>query len=177
MRYSHTCSHRCTTNTQLVCVHNSITWSVFGRFSPSTPPSCCSLLVIFLPSASYRIAECHVIKRLYFIVSCLLLQILSIRSVYEQLLRLLPSGEQSELRSMDSFSPFNSVSPLQYNPYTQPLWNAAVAQHQRAMLPAETKVAGKLRQKFRQIGSNSQQVIEVTGLGLSNFINSTIYID
>jgi len=78
--------------------------------------------------------------------------------VFEQLMRLLPSAEQAELRAADSFSPFASVSPLQFNPYTQPLWNAAVAQHQKAMLPAEQKIASKLRQKFRQIGSNSQQV-------------------
>lgn len=83
---------------------------------------------------------------------------MNLRSVYEYLLRLLPTAEQSELRSLDSFSPFSSITPLQYNPYTQPLWDAAVSQHQRLMLPAEQKTATKLRQKFRQVGNNSQQV-------------------
>ncbi len=81
-----------------------------------------------------------------------------IRAVHEQLVRLLSSQEQSDLRVADAFSPFSGLNPLQYNPFTVPLWKAAVAQYDRAMGPAETRIAGKLRNQFRGLEGNSQQV-------------------
>ena len=85
-------------------------------------------------------------------------QIRSIRGVHEQLLRLLSSSEQKELRVGEAFSPFAGQNPLQYNPYTEPLWRAAVDQYDRAMGPAEQRIAGKLRNQFRGLEQNSQQV-------------------
>jgi dynein heavy chain 2 len=88
----------------------------------------------------------------------LLFQIQTLRAVHEQLLRLLSNQEQQELHTADAFAPFAGLNPLQYNPYTQPLWKAAVAQYDRAMSPAEQRIAGKLRNQFRGLESNSQQV-------------------
>ena len=85
-------------------------------------------------------------------------QILSIRAVHEQLVRLLSHQEQQEMRVSDAFSPFAGLNPLHYNPYTEPLWKAAVAQYDRAMAPAEQRIAGKLRNQFRGIEGNPQQV-------------------
>ena len=87
-----------------------------------------------------------------------LLQIRVIRGVHEQLVRLLSQSEQKELRIKESFSPFSGQNPLQYNPYTEPLWRAAVDQYNRAMAPAEQRIAGKLRNQFRGLEQNSQQV-------------------
>ncbi|XP_064610087.1 cytoplasmic dynein 2 heavy chain 1-like isoform X3 [Liolophura sinensis] len=86
-------------------------------------------------------------------------EILMLRTVHEQVLRLLPSSEQQELHVSETFTPFMGLNPLQYNPYTQPLWQAAVAQYERAMAPAEQKIAGKLRTQFRAIDSNPQQLL------------------
>ena len=62
------------------------------------------------------------------------------------------------MRVSDAFSPFAGLNPLHYNPYTEPLWKAAVAQYDRAMAPAEQRIAGKLRNQFRGIEGNPQQV-------------------
>ena len=83
---------------------------------------------------------------------------MSIRSVHEQVIRLLSSSEQNEMRLSDAFAPFAGQNPLQYNPYTEPLWKAAVAQYDRAMSPAEQRIAGKLRSQFRAVEGNPQQV-------------------
>ena len=50
------------------------------------------------------------------------------------------------------------LNPLQHNPYTEPLWRAAVAQYEREMVPAEAKIAGKLRNKFHQLEAQPHQV-------------------
>ncbi|XP_076467409.1 LOW QUALITY PROTEIN: cytoplasmic dynein 2 heavy chain 1-like [Babylonia areolata] len=86
-------------------------------------------------------------------------EILSLRTVHEQLLRLLTSAEQKELGAGDAFTPFLGLNPLQYNPYTQPLWAAAVAQYERAMEPSQQKIAGKLKSQFHMLDGNPQQLL------------------
>lgn len=45
----------------------------------------------------------------------------------------------------------SGLQTLQHNPYTQPLWKAAVAQYERGVAPAEVRIAGKLRIKLQQL--------------------------
>lgn len=59
----------------------------------------------------------------------------------------------------DAFNAFSNLSPAQYNPYTQPLWLAAVAQFDRAISPAEQRIAGKLRAQIRGLDSNPHQLL------------------
>jgi dynein heavy chain 2 len=59
----------------------------------------------------------------------------------------------------DAFYAFSNVNALQYNPYTQPLWMAAVAQFDRAVAPAEQRIAGKLRAQIRGLDSNPHQLL------------------
>ncbi|ESO93665.1 hypothetical protein LOTGIDRAFT_209197 [Lottia gigantea] len=86
-------------------------------------------------------------------------EILSLRTVHEHILRLLSSSEQKDLQVTDAFTPFLGLNPLQYNPYTKPLWDAAVAQYERAMGPAEQKIAAKLRGQFRGLDGYPQQLL------------------
>ena len=58
------------------------------------------------------------------------------------------------------FSPFSGLNPLHPNPYTEPLWRAAVTQYERGMAPAEQKIAGKLRQQLGDLSAKSHQVIK-----------------
>ncbi|XP_053400577.1 cytoplasmic dynein 2 heavy chain 1-like [Mercenaria mercenaria] len=86
-------------------------------------------------------------------------EILELRIVHDQQLRLMTSQEQKELRVDDAFAPFMGLNPLQYNPYTAPLWAAAVSQYERSMAPAEQKTVAKLRGQFRQLEGNPQQLL------------------
>ena len=89
------------------------------------------------------------------------------------MLRLLSQSEQKEVRVKDSFSPFAGQNPLQYNPYTEPLWRAAIEQYNRAMAPAEQKIASKLRHQFQGLEQNSQQVCScsITMFTVFSFVN------
>ncbi|KAJ8297985.1 hypothetical protein KUTeg_024516 [Tegillarca granosa] len=86
-------------------------------------------------------------------------EILTLRIVHEQQIGLLNSQEQKELRTNEAFTPFMGLNPLQYNPYTQPLWAAAVAQYDRIMSPVEQKIAGKLRSQFKGLDGYPQQML------------------
>jgi hypothetical protein len=51
-------------------------------------------------------------------------------------------------RQVDSaFSAFEGINPLLYNPYTQPAWEAAVAEYERSLAPVEQHVSGNFRRK------------------------------
>ena len=58
----------------------------------------------------------------------------------------------------EAFSPFSGLNALHHNPYTEPLWRAAVTQYERGMAPAEQKIAGKLRQQLSDLSAKSHQV-------------------
>ena len=85
-------------------------------------------------------------------------QVLTVRTVHEQLVQLLSSSERQQLRTSEAFAPFSGLNPLHQNPYTEPLWRAAVTQYERGMAPAEQRIAGKLRQQFRDLAAQSHQV-------------------
>jgi len=57
------------------------------------------------------------------------------------------------------FSELTGLQPLQPNPYTEPLWKAAVAQYERSIGPAELRIAEKLRKKFQQLQAQPHQLL------------------
>ncbi|XP_063970614.1 cytoplasmic dynein 2 heavy chain 1 [Lytechinus pictus] len=86
-------------------------------------------------------------------------EISTLRTIHEQVVRLLSKGEQEEVRIKDVFSAFSGLNPLQYNPYTEPHWRAAVSQYERAINPAERRIAVKLRSQFRNVEGNPNQLL------------------
>ena len=90
---------------------------------------------------------------------CLSSQVMSIRTVHEHLKRLLPMVDQQALRLSDAFSPFSGIQPLLHNPYTEPLWQAAVAQYERGMAPAEHKIAQLLRSQLVRLEAQPNQLL------------------
>lgn len=98
-------------------------------------------------------------------------QVLTLRTVHEQLVRLLTTSERQALRTSEVFSPFSGLNPLHPNPYTEPLWRAAVMQYERGMAPAEQKIAGKLRQQLGDLSAKSHQVVNNNDNNNSNTDN------
>lgn len=47
---------------------------------------------------------------------------------------------------------------VQYNPYTEPIWQAALKQFELKVKPAEERVAAKLKQQLRTVNANTLQV-------------------
>uniref|UniRef100_A0A3Q3KJ04 Cytoplasmic dynein 2 heavy chain 1 n=1 Tax=Monopterus albus TaxID=43700 RepID=A0A3Q3KJ04_MONAL len=88
-------------------------------------------------------------------------EVVSLRMVHEKLLRLLPGGKQQALTADRVFEPFSGLNPLHYNPYTEPLWRAAVAQFDRLIAPSEQEVAGRLKSYIADVQDNPQQLLQV----------------
>ncbi|XP_061575223.1 dynein cytoplasmic 2 heavy chain 1 isoform X3 [Cololabis saira] len=87
-------------------------------------------------------------------------EVVTLRTVHEKLLCLLPGGKQEALASDRVFEPFSGLNPLHYNPYTEPLWRAAVAQFERVIAPSEQQVAGRLKSYIADVQDNPQQVFQ-----------------
>uniref|UniRef100_A0A7N9AQM7 Dynein cytoplasmic 2 heavy chain 1 n=1 Tax=Mastacembelus armatus TaxID=205130 RepID=A0A7N9AQM7_9TELE len=88
-------------------------------------------------------------------------EVVTLRMVHEKLLRLLSGGKQQALTADRVFEPFSGLNPLHYNPYTEPLWRAAVAQFERLMAPSEQDVAGRLKSCIADVQDNPQQLLQV----------------
>ena len=86
-------------------------------------------------------------------------QLLTIRTVHEQLIRLLPAADQEALNLSASFTPFTGLQPLLHNPYTEPLWAAAVAQYERGMSPAESRIASVLCSRLEKLEAQPNQLL------------------
>ncbi|XP_076138461.1 cytoplasmic dynein 2 heavy chain 1 [Alosa pseudoharengus] len=96
-------------------------------------------------------------------LSCLahrLEEVVMIRTVHEKLQRLLPAGNQQAVSASRVFEPFSGLNPLHYNPYTEPLWTAAVAQFERAIAPAEHEIASKLKACLGDVQDSPQQLLQ-----------------
>ncbi|XP_038031862.1 cytoplasmic dynein 2 heavy chain 1 isoform X2 [Anas platyrhynchos] len=87
-------------------------------------------------------------------------EVLTVRTLHEKLTFFLPSGEQNALHVAQVFEPFAGLNPVHYNPYTEPLWKAAISQFERIIAPAEKKVASKLKKFISDIQDSPQQLLQ-----------------
>ncbi|XP_056467776.1 cytoplasmic dynein 2 heavy chain 1 isoform X1 [Gadus chalcogrammus] len=88
-------------------------------------------------------------------------EVVTLRTVYEKLLRLLPGGKQQALSPERVSEPFSGLNPLHYNPYTEPLWRAAVYQFERCISSSEQEVAAILKRYIGDVQDNPQQLLQV----------------
>uniref|UniRef100_A0A452I6Q6 Uncharacterized protein n=1 Tax=Gopherus agassizii TaxID=38772 RepID=A0A452I6Q6_9SAUR len=87
-------------------------------------------------------------------------EVLTIRTLHEKLAYFLPVGEQQTLHLAQVFEPFAGLNPVHYNPYTEPLWRAAVSQYERIVAPVEQKIASKLKTFISEIQDSPQQLLQ-----------------
>ncbi|KFV89280.1 Cytoplasmic dynein 2 heavy chain 1, partial [Fulmarus glacialis] len=87
-------------------------------------------------------------------------EVLTVRTLHEKLTFFLPAGEQNALYLAQVFEPFAGLNPVHYNPYTEPLWKAAVSQYERIIAPAEQKIASKLKKFISEIQDSPQQLLQ-----------------
>ncbi|KFV17286.1 Cytoplasmic dynein 2 heavy chain 1, partial [Tauraco erythrolophus] len=87
-------------------------------------------------------------------------EVLSVRTLQEKLSFFLSAGEQNALHLAQVLEPFAGLNPVHYNPYTEPLWKAAVSQYERIIAPAEQKIASKLKKFISEIQDSPQQLLQ-----------------
>ena len=78
-------------------------------------------------------------------------ELLKFRSLHEQAQEMLTRDEASESELLSAFQSFSGLSPLQPNPYTEPLWLSAVAHFHARMRSSEIILGDKLAAKFRRL--------------------------
>ncbi|GFR12638.1 cytoplasmic dynein 2 heavy chain 1 [Trichonephila clavata] len=87
-------------------------------------------------------------------------EILQLRCVHSQVNNLLNSEEKALLEIDKALKPLSSLNALNYNPYTEALWAASVAQYDQNMQSARKRVAAKLREQLRSSRSNPLQLTQ-----------------
>ena len=86
-------------------------------------------------------------------------QILRIRSSYDQAVRLNPSMAKDALSVSRIFTPFSNLNPVQFNPYTDPQWTAAMNQYELSLADVDRQLAKQLREHLQSARSNPQQML------------------
>ncbi|KAF4008811.1 hypothetical protein G4228_000485 [Cervus hanglu yarkandensis] len=87
-------------------------------------------------------------------------EVLAVRTIHEKLLYFSPASDEKIICLARVFEPFAGLNPVQYNPYTEPLWKAAVSQYEKIIAPVEQKIAGKLKNYISEIQDSPQQLLQ-----------------
>lgn len=86
-------------------------------------------------------------------------QIINLRSVHDQLVRLLSTEEKQELGIDKVFTAFSSIKPFDTTPSSEANWQSATKSFELAIAPVEQRVAGKLRLLFSGLGEQTYQLL------------------
>lgn len=89
-----------------------------------------------------------------------LTEVYQIRSGKEQYAILMKTvkDDQEEQTKANHFHCFDGIEPIQYNPFTEPMWQEAVQQYDSSMSHVDEKAAQILKMHLRQAQSNPRQV-------------------
>lgn len=85
-------------------------------------------------------------------------ELLNIRTVHQQIVRLLTNAEQKDLKTADMFRPFEEVDLLNYGSHTVQKFLAAKKLFEYLLQPAEQRVALKLKKQLSGVDANVRQV-------------------
>ncbi|XP_075248310.1 cytoplasmic dynein 2 heavy chain 1-like [Convolutriloba macropyga] len=87
-------------------------------------------------------------------------EIMSCRVLHQQLSWLLDDTEQSQYDISSFFEPFHALDPVMYNPFTQPLWEAALQSFGNKLVPVEKHVARKMKNELASCDSKGEQLLQ-----------------
>lgn len=85
--------------------------------------------------------------------------IVSVRSVYEELRRLLPKADPQNAKLEDAFKIFSNVQTLHCSTYAQKEWEHAIAELNRMLVPIESNAASLIKSRLASLSDHSQSVI------------------
>jgi len=102
-------------------------------------------------------------KRVYFLKTEFnFFKILQIRAGKEQygiLIKSVKEDRDQEDQSKSNYSAFDGLDPLQFNPFTEPVWQSAIQAYNSSMNYADQKTAQILKMHLRQAQSNPRQLL------------------
>jgi dynein heavy chain 2 len=74
------------------------------------------------------------------------------------LVKTVKDGDQDGDQSKINFKVFDGMDPLQFNPFTEPVWQEAVESYNNSMNYIDQKTSQILKMHLRQAQSNPRQV-------------------
>jgi dynein heavy chain 2, cytosolic len=86
-------------------------------------------------------------------------EIVSIRSSYDQVLRLDTSIDKNDFSPTKIFGVFANINPIQFNAYTDPEWKAAINEYERVTSDIHRRAAKQLRKHFHEIHDDHQRLL------------------
>ena len=86
--------------------------------------------------------------------------VLRIRTLSDELANMLTKEELASFRLGRLFEPLQDTKPLLYNPYTEPQWQRAVKEYERAIAPVEAAVAAHFRRNVAPILDHPQLLLQ-----------------
>ena len=86
-------------------------------------------------------------------------QVGRLRSMHEELLRLLSSSDRRQLDVDNMFKPFEGKKPLHYSAYTDAKWQRAVKAYEELLAPVERHIAGNFRKQIQSMSDQPQQLL------------------
>ena len=84
----------------------------------------------------------------------------AVRTVHDQLRRLLSPAEREQLRLDGAPDVLAGVNALQCHQYAEREWQTAVAAYRRMVAEAEKRAASGLRQQFRLLDNSPRQLLK-----------------
>eukprot|EP01063_Lacrimia_lanifica_P011176 TRINITY_DN1797_c1_g1_i1.p1 TRINITY_DN1797_c1_g1~~TRINITY_DN1797_c1_g1_i1.p1 ORF type:complete len:4267 (+),score=1793.68 TRINITY_DN1797_c1_g1_i1:109-12909(+) len=91
-----------------------------------------------------------------------LMEILRLRSTFEQLAQLLSKSELNEMKNKidHAWEALQSVDPFDVDPKQQDAWDQAVKHFEQRLEPIEQTSAGRLRQELARVSTNAQALLQ-----------------
>ncbi|KAK5644080.1 hypothetical protein RI129_007925 [Pyrocoelia pectoralis] len=86
-------------------------------------------------------------------------EVLNIRMIHRQLVRLLTASEERELKTETIFVPYENLDILECGPYTESAWNVANKKYEYLLQPAEERVASKLKKQLANTNISTRQLL------------------
>mmetsp|Transcript_41826 Transcript_41826/g.82044 ORF Transcript_41826/g.82044 Transcript_41826/m.82044 type:complete len:4055 (+) Transcript_41826:307-12471(+) len=88
-----------------------------------------------------------------------LLQILTMRSVYEEVARVLPAEEREQLNMKKVLRTFQGMQMLHCGPLSQPKWESAVESYYSALAPIEQRAAAAFKERIGRLHNSPSLVV------------------
>ena len=90
-------------------------------------------------------------------------QVGRLRSMHEELLRLVTSSDRRQLDIDNMFKPFEGMRPLSYSAYTDSKWQRAVRAYEERLAPVERHIADNFRKQMQSMSDQPQQLLREFG--------------
>lgn len=86
-------------------------------------------------------------------------EIMTVRSSYDQAIRFNPSLAKENLTASRVFSPFSNLNPIQFSPYTDEQWKAAIDEYETSMANIDRQLGQELLNHLKGLHANRSQML------------------